>query len=141
MARATFVTVMRALRSLHISHWALALLLLFAAAAPSLSRMTCLQGGHSQLMLGDLRDCCPELPASEGPSIKAQCCVTSTAEADLAHFVLAQSTVVPDHHALVAVLPASIAPLPAPPVLTASWRGPPPLYAPARLARLQVLRI
>ncbi|MBK6543306.1 MAG: hypothetical protein IPG10_18860 [Flavobacteriales bacterium] len=132
---------MRALRSLHISHWALALLLLFAAAAPSLSRMTCLQGGHSQLMLGDLRDCCPELPASDGPSIKAQCCVTSTAAADLAHFVLAQGTVLPDHHALVALLPAQNAPLPPPPVQTASWRGPPPLYAPARLARLQVLRI
>jgi len=132
---------MRVLRSLHLSHWALALLLLFAAAAPSLSRMTCLQAGHSQLMLGNVEDCCPALPATDGPSVKAQCCVTSTAEADLALFVMAQGTVVPDHHALLAALPEPNAPLLAPPVVSASWRGPPPLNAPARLARLRVLRI
>jgi hypothetical protein len=132
---------MRALRSLHITHWALALLLLFAAAAPTLSRMTCLEGGHSQLVLGDLNDCCPEAPAPDGPVFKGQCCIASTAQADAAQFVQSQGTVVPDHAVLVAVLPVTVALLLEPTMLPSYERGPPPLDASARMARLQVLRI
>lgn len=132
---------MNALRRTRWMHAALAALLLLAAAAPALSRMTCLEAGHSQLVLGDLRDCCPGPEAGAGATVKAQCCVATTAHA-------AQDVFVPAHP--IATVAMDDWSLPAPVVVTAlavrspalvCGHGPPPLAATQRLARLQVLRI
>lgn len=122
-------------------HAALSALLILAAAAPALSRMTCLEAGHTQLVLGDLSDCCPEPEDAAGATVKAQCCVASTAHA-------AQDAFVPAHP--IASVSLDDWALPTPAVVTAltvrcpaqvRGQGPPPLTATRRLARLQVLRI
>lgn len=132
---------MHALRRQRWMHAALAVLFVLAAAAPALSRITCLEAGHSQLVLGDLSDCCPEPEAAAGATVKAQCCVATTAHA-------AQDAFVPAHP--IALLALEGWSLPAPVLVMApverptahAWgNGPPPLAAPQRLARLHVLRI
>ncbi|MBK8950842.1 MAG: hypothetical protein IPM68_18880 [Flavobacteriales bacterium] len=132
---------MNALRRHRWMHAALSALLILAAAAPPLSRMTCLEAGHSQLVLGDLNDCCPEPENAAGATVKAQCCVATTAHAS-------QDAFVPAHP--VATVSLDDWALPSPVVVTAltAWgplwvcgHGPPPLAATERLARLQVLRI
>ena len=48
---------------------------LLATSGTVLSRMTCLEGGHSVLSLGATTDCCPEDEhPSDVPSFKATCC-------------------------------------------------------------------
>ncbi|MBV6406047.1 MAG: hypothetical protein GFGODING_02832 [Flavobacteriales bacterium] len=122
-------------------HAALAVLLVLATSVPVLSRMTCLEGGHSRLMVGDSEDCCPTGEDTEGATVKAQCCVTTTAQA-------ARDAYVPT--AALAMATADDGALPTPPlVVMAAERTvvampgtrPPPLPVLERLARLQVLRI
>ncbi len=122
-------------------HAALAVLLVLATSVPVLSRMTCLEGGHSRLMVGDTGDCCPEQEDADGATVKAQCCVTTSAQA-------AGDAYVPV--AALVLAAADDGALPVPPlVLTVMERtaayapgaGPPPLPVQQRLARLQVLRI
>lgn len=56
-----------------------AALLLFATSGASLTRMTCLTGGHSTLSIGLVDDCCPEEGENPGPTLKALCCdITET---------------------------------------------------------------
>lgn len=132
---------MKALRRNRWMHAALAVLLILAAAAPALSRMTCLEAGHSQLVLGDLRDCCPEPEAASGATVKAQCCIATTAHAR-------QDAFVPAHPVVAVALDGWSLPEPLlvmaalyrPPEVAGS-SGPPPLAVPRWLARLQVLRI
>ncbi|HRF80190.1 MAG TPA: hypothetical protein PL070_08890 [Flavobacteriales bacterium] len=48
---------------------------LLATSGTVLSRMTCLEGGHSVLSLGAATDCCPEEEhTSDVPTYKATCC-------------------------------------------------------------------
>ena len=76
---------MKQMRRLLLRHrWATYLvagLVLFATSGTTLSRMTCLMGGHSVWSLGAAADCCPEGEAHEGASIKALCCELSQAKA------------------------------------------------------------
>jgi hypothetical protein len=59
---------------------------LLASSGTMLSRMTCLIGGHSELSIGLVDDCCPE-EATDGPSISATCCATSATRSDLQDYL------------------------------------------------------
>jgi hypothetical protein len=72
-------------RLLHRHRWCTALvagLLMLATSGVSLSRMTCLLGGHSIMAIGNISDCCPELPAGDADAISAVCCAYSEAGGD-----------------------------------------------------------
>ncbi|MBK9176207.1 MAG: hypothetical protein IPM46_07700 [Flavobacteriales bacterium] len=49
-------------------------LLLFGTSGVTLSRMTCLLGGHTVVGLGLLEDCCPEDEEHDAPVVKSLCC-------------------------------------------------------------------
>lgn len=51
----------------------MALLLLLATSGVTVSRMSCLISGHSELSLGLADDCCPE-EEHGGSSVEATCC-------------------------------------------------------------------
>jgi len=64
------------MRKLRRNRWALAtmaLLLLLATSGLTVSRMSCLISGHSELSIGIVDDCCPE-EDHEGTSVEATCC-------------------------------------------------------------------
>lgn len=64
------------MRKLRKNRWVLAtmaLLLLLATSGVTVSRMSCLISGHSELSLGIVEDCCPE-QEHEGTSVEATCC-------------------------------------------------------------------
>jgi hypothetical protein len=132
---------MHALRRHRWMHAALAVLLILAAAAPALSRMTCLEAGHSQLVLGDLSDCCPEPEAAAGATVKAQCCVATTAHARPDAYVPAHPVVAVTVDGWSLPEPTLVMALLARTLQEGRANGPPPLAVPERLARLQVLRI
>lgn len=78
------------------NRWAtawVACLLLFATSGTSLSRMTCLQGGHSVLSLGRADACCPEESGGDLPSLKADCCSLTSATLEGIHVVASSSVV------------------------------------------------
>lgn len=56
-------------------------LVLFSTSGASLSRMTCLTSGHSELSFGLADDCCPEDGGAEDAALKATCCEFSEAKA------------------------------------------------------------
>src|SRR5690606_36052472 len=63
-------------RFLHTNRWATMLvvaLLMFATSGMTLSRMTCLIGGHSEWSIGLLNECCPETD-HDMATIEAVCC-------------------------------------------------------------------
>ncbi len=51
----------------------MAMLLLFATSGTSITRMTCLSGGHSVLAVGLIGDCCPD-EEHDGDALLATCC-------------------------------------------------------------------
>lgn len=115
---------------------------LLATSGMAISRMTCLEGGHSVVSLGKATDCCPEeAPHGPAPEVKAACCELATVQGDRDHYLpnsgfdgLAVEVVL--HRPVAAV--ASLAPARA-----LSWLGsrPPPLSAPDRLAVISVQRV
>jgi hypothetical protein len=64
------------MRKLRRNRWALAtmaVLLMLATSGLTVSRMSCLISGHSELSLGIVDDCCPE-EEHESASVEASCC-------------------------------------------------------------------
>ncbi|MBL0045147.1 MAG: hypothetical protein IPP33_12370 [Flavobacteriales bacterium] len=119
-----------------------ALLLLTSSAMPAVVRMTCVNGGHTVLSIGQAEDCCPDSDQQEGASIQAICCEFQEAAPQRAEFsaehqvafqlpeVLLYSSGVSDSH---------VADL-----RTPTDRGserPPPLYVLERLSQLCSFRI
>ena len=111
-----------------------------ATSGMTISRMTCLIGGHSALSIGTLADCCPD-EGHDGPIIQAQCCVHGSVKGEQQEYIV--------HHD-VDLAPALIALYAAPrlvlsegdaPVFFPADDLPPPLGAPARLGVLCVHRI
>ena len=124
----------------HLNQWLngfMAMLLLFATSGASLTRMTCLAGGHSSVSLGLAADCCPEEEHADGPVIKALCCDITEARLDQPALLLEKQL------ALVALLHAvTVQPTPSPALLPASqpdWLDtrPPPISAHKRLSLLR----
>ncbi|MBK8499861.1 MAG: hypothetical protein IPL52_13850 [Flavobacteriales bacterium] len=69
-------------RFLQDNRWATVLvagLLLFATSGLSLTRMTCLMGGHSVLSMGFTVDCCPGEAEAHGAQLSATCCALTQA--------------------------------------------------------------
>ncbi len=115
---------------------------LLATSGTALSRMTCLEGGHSILSLGLATDCCPDdEEPGDRPVYRPYCCELATVQGAhgkyLPHEVLqlAAAEVVMHH-----CTPLVLAPMPVPQY---NWLGtrPPPLSAPDRLAVLSVQRV
>ncbi|MBL0127125.1 MAG: hypothetical protein IPP83_06625 [Flavobacteriales bacterium] len=116
-------------------------LLLFATSSMTLSRMTCLMGGHSVLSFGPADDCCPDAEKPEGTAVKAICCAFTEARLD-------RTSVIPvaglDLGVLLAELDGAPTMIIALPVMEPVrwWDGkPPPRSLPDRLAELQVMLI
>lgn len=77
-------------RFLQYNRWATVLvvgLLLFATSGLSLTRMTCLMGGHSVLSMGLAVDCCPGGIEAHGAQLSATCCALSQAVLDDVHLL------------------------------------------------------
>ena len=131
-------------RFLQQHRWATVLvvgLLLFATSSMTLSRMTCLMGGHSVLSFGPADECCPEEEKPEGATLKAICCTFTEAQLDRTTVIPAQGMDLVDLLAEVDGAPSVILAVPVmEPVRW--WDGkPPPRTLPDRLADLQVLLI
>jgi len=81
-------------RFLQNNRWAtvlVACLLLFATSGFSLSRMTCMMGGHTVLSFGQADDCCPEDEGSDHPTLKADCCALTQAKLDRVSVITSNS--------------------------------------------------
>jgi hypothetical protein len=113
-----------------------AALLLVATSGVTLSRMTCLMGGHSVLGIGDISDCCPDDAVPDHEAIQAECCAYNAAVGERV-LTVGQSGL--ELHAVLSLIEAA-------PVLMLSMerstvrstlveRRPPPLDMPERLAR------
>ena len=116
-------------------------LMLFAISGTTLSRMTCLAGGHSVLSFGLAGDCCPDAEAAGGSTVKATCCEFSQARSLTPAFV---------PHAPLDLTPVLMV-LDAVPMTVAFLRTsapcgwlqsrPPPMSSPERLASFGVFLI
>lgn len=119
---------------------ALGLLLLAGTALPMLSRMTCLMSGHSELRIGQPQDCCPPGDPCGEDELDATCCVFQQVmpleercvPAGMAPEIL--SPMMDLGHPAPTHRPADVQVAARPCV-----KGP-PLSAPERLSRLQLLR-
>lgn len=60
--------------------WFLLVLFLLGTATPAVSRMTCLQSGHSELSVGYAEECCPDKAPAQGATVKPVCCEVLTAK-------------------------------------------------------------
>lgn len=116
-------------------------LFLLASSGTALSRMTCLEGGHSTLSLGMATSCCPAEEQTALPTYTPYCCVLETVQGTrdnyLPHEVLqlAVADVVMLH-----VVP-QVFTYRTPPQFNWLASRPPPLSAPDRLAVLSVQRV
>lgn len=85
---------MKQMRNLRNNRWALAimaLLLLLATSGITVSRMSCLISGHSELSLGIADDCCEE-EEHAGATIEATCCDLDQAGTDRVDVLPASQT-------------------------------------------------
>lgn len=115
---------------------------LLATNGMALSRMTCLDGGHSVVSLGKATDCCPE-EEEHGPTpeVKAACCELALVQGERDNYLpnpsydLTVADLVLEHFVSDLQLPE--------PVVSISWLGsrPPPLAALDRLAVISVQRV
>lgn len=116
-------------------------LLLFATSGLSLSRMTCLMGGHSVLSIGQGDDCCPAEENGTGATVEATCCAFT--EAAL-HEVQLLPTLANGIDLLLMALDAApmvqAGPVPAVPVRWLESR-PPPIAVMERLRTLRILLV
>lgn len=117
-------------------------LFLLATSGTAISRMTCMDGGHSVVSLGTATDCCPEEEAhGPTPEVKPACCELALVQAERDNYLpnptydLTVDELVLEHFVIDISLPD--------PVAEISWLGsrPPPLSAPDRLAVLSVQRV
>ena len=63
----------------------LAALLLFAAFAPKLSRMTCTSSGRTSVSLGEAKDCCPS-SEHPGSQFTPTCCEFTSVQSEIPTF-------------------------------------------------------
>lgn len=125
---------------LHQHRWVcyfVAGLLLFATSGTTLSRMSCLMGGHSVLSYGTAADCCPDEHDGEGSTVTATCCDLTEARLDQAHMVVEEPLVMEAPAMIICGLA-----VPQERALTGDcphWLDgrPPPQSVPARLALLR----
>lgn len=68
-----------------------ACLLLFATSGFSLTRMTCLMGGHTVFSFGQLDDCCPDEQGTDQATLKAECCAITQAKLEPVNVVVVNS--------------------------------------------------
>ena len=118
----------------------MAALLLFAAFAPKLSRMTCVISGRSSVTLGDMSDCCP---AAEQPGshLTSTCCEFAIAQSEIPTFTFDKAVTPFATHAVVTPW-ATVIELPlSGHASSARSQCRPPRLLKARLAELQVFRI
>ena len=114
---------------------------LLATSGTAISRMTCLEGGHSVVSLGMATDCCPEAEHGDFPTVKATCCEFDLVKGDRSEYLpnpdndLLPTAPILDHAMVSIALPA--------PVRVTSWLGsrPPPLSVNDRLAAISVQRV
>ena len=115
---------------------------LLATNGMALSRMTCLDGGHSVVSLGKATDCCPEEEAhGPTPEVKAACCELALVQGERENYLpnpgydLAAADLVLEHSVIDLSIPE--------PVVNVSWLGsrPPPLSATDRLMVISVQRV
>ena len=111
-----------------------AVLLLLATAAPALVRMSCLNGGHTVLSIGQADECCPqEEHQGDGPQLRARCCelertapVHEAFTVENSHSTMVIVTPTPAVHFDLVPLPATQAPgygfVPRPPPLLTGQR-------------------
>lgn len=115
---------------------------LLATSGTALSRMTCLDGGHSVVSIGKATDCCPEEEAhGPTPEVKPACCELAMVQAERDNYLPNPSY---DFTVADLVLEHFVIDISAPePVASISWLGsrPPPLAAPDRLTVLSVQRV
>ncbi len=118
----------------------LAALLLFAALAPKLSRMTCTFSGRSLVSLGEAKDCCP---ASEKPDAQftTTCCEFTSVQSEIPTFTFDKVLVPTSVHA-VAIPWLTVIEVPlSGHAWTIKQQCRPPRLLSDRLAELQVFRI
>ncbi len=113
-----------------------------ATSGAALSRMTCLDGGHSVLSFGLATDCCPpDEEYGDAPMFKADCCELATVQAESDNYLPHEVLQVAVAEVAVAFhLPQEVALVPAP---RCGWlcSRPPPLSTAERLAVLSVQRV
>ncbi len=116
-------------------------LFLLATSGTAISRMTCLEGGHSVVSLGMATDCCPEPEHGDFPTVKATCCEFDLVKGDGSDYLpntyidLLPAALILDH-AMVSIALST-------PVRATTWlcSRPPPLSVTDRLAVISVQRI
>ncbi|MGV9012512.1 MAG: hypothetical protein ACOH13_07960 [Flavobacteriales bacterium] len=118
----------------------LAALLLFAAFAPKLSRMTCTSSGRSSINVGEAKDCCPgsEQPGSQ---LSSTCCEFTNVQAGIPTFTFDKVLATTPVHAVAIPWAAVIAVPLSGHAWTIKQQCRPPRLLSARLAELQVFRI
>lgn len=112
-------------------------LLLFATSGATLSRMTCLMGGHSVLSLGLATECCPKSDTDGVPVLKSTCCDVTEARLGQPDLLPSEQLAMdPFLNGVSWMAPPSIA---SELVLWPEWleTRPPPKDAPERLAFLR----
>lgn len=116
-------------------------LFLLATSGTALSRMTCLEGGHTVLSLGLAVDCCPEEAPVGHPTFKASCCELAFVQGDRADYLPNSNADALVSGLMLAVLPTVTA-VPEP-VSRLSWLGsrPPPIDTRERLCVIGVQRV
>lgn len=116
-------------------------LFVLATSGTALSRMTCLEGGHTVLSLGLAVDCCPEDAPVDHPTYKASCCELAFVQGDRADYLPNTNADALVSGLMLAVLPTVIA-VPEP-VRRLSWLGsrPPPIDTRDRLSVIGVQRV
>jgi hypothetical protein len=75
--------------------WLLLVLFMLGTATPAVSRMTCLQSGHSEVSVGYAEECCPEEAPTQGAAVKPVCCEVLTTEPTKHPFASHGAVVVP----------------------------------------------
>lgn len=116
-------------------------LFLLASSGTALSRMTCLEGGHTVLSLGLAADCCPAEAPADHATFKASCCELAFVQGDRADYLPITNAGAVISGLMLAIVPADIV-VPEP-VTRVSWLGsrPPPIATRERLSVIGVQRI
>lgn len=117
-------------------------LFLVATNGMTISRMTCLKGGHSVVSLGVMVGCCPEEgDGSDAPAYRAICCELALVKGERDSYIPNIGT--DDHIATIDLwhCVADVSLLA--PVHNVTWLAsrPPPLSAPDRLTVISVQRV
>lgn len=115
---------------------------LLATSGTALSRMTCIDGGHSVVSLGKATGCCPEeAPHGTMPEVKAACCELALVQAESENYLpnvgfdLLVDEIDLGHMVIDISLPETKG------IITWLASRPPPLSTPDRLTVISVQRV